>query len=156
MVALGTFGNKSIGEHFNTAQIFNSVSIGTFSHAEGDGTLATGDLSHAEGFLTEALGQGSHAEGIATIASGSYQHVSGQYNAQNDDVSYFIVGCGTSDVDRKDAFKVTINAAIAIPQTQSSAPGWTGIDGEIVPASIAGSHYLYMWMAGSWRSSSFA
>ena len=121
----------------------------------GFSTLATGDGSHAEGYSNEAQGDYSHAEGQSTIASGSYQHVSGKFNTQGDDTSLFIVGNGDKS-SRKDAFKVTHSSSIAIPQTQSAAPTWTGVDGEIVPATVGGVYRLYMWMNGAWRSSSFA
>jgi hypothetical protein len=126
------------------------------SHAEGDATTATGTYSHAEGQSTQAIGEYSHAEGIGTIASGSYQHVSGKYNEQGDATSLFIVGNGTSNGTRKDAFKVTWSSSIAISTTQSIAPAWTGVDGEIVPATVGGVYRLYMWMNKAWRSSSFA
>jgi hypothetical protein len=67
-----------------------------------------------------------------------------------------IVGNGTSTVARRDAFKVRMSGSIVLPTTQSVAPTWTGTDGEIIPATVGGVHRLYMWMAGAWRSSSFA
>ena len=48
------------------------------------------------------------------------------------------------------------DGSVKISTTQSSAPVYTGTDGEIVPATIGGQHYLYMWMGGAWRSSSFS
>jgi hypothetical protein len=49
-----------------------------------------------------------------------------------------------------------IDGTLKISTTQSMAPTYTGADGEIVPATIGGQHYLYMWMGGAWRSSSFS
>jgi hypothetical protein len=117
-------------------------------------TTASGQYSHAEGSSTIALGNSSHAGGRGTIASGSYQYAIGFYNAQGDTTSPFIVGNGQFN-DRKDAFKVSANSSIIIPQTQSIAPAWTGTDGEIIPATVGGKYLLYMWMAGAWRSGSF-
>ena len=82
--------------------------------------------------------------------------MSGKFNEHGDDTSLLIVGNGTSNGARKDAFKVTHSSSIAIPQTQSVAPTWTGVDGEIVPATVGGVYRLYMYMNGAWRSSSFA
>lgn len=48
-----------------------------------------------------------------------------------------------------------VTGSIIIPATQSVAPTWSGSDGEIVPATVGGSYFLYMWMAGAWRSGSF-
>jgi len=122
---------------------------------QGNNNKTDNVTSHAEGDTTTATGTYSHAEGIGTIASGSYQHVSGKYNEQGDATSLFIVGNGTSNGSRKDAFKVTWSSSIAI-STQSIAPTWTGVDGEIVPATVGGVYRLYMWMNKAWRSSSFA
>lgn len=133
----------------------DTAASGSYSHAEGRDTQATGQGSHAEGRTTQALGSYSHAEGQGTIASGSYQHASGQYNTQGDDTSLLIVGNGTG-VSRSDAFKVRMSGSIVLPTTSSTAPTWTGTNGEIVPATVGGVHRLYMWMSGAWRSSSFA
>ena len=53
-------------------------------------------------------------------------------------------------------FQVNQSGSISIPQTASAEPTWTGSDGEIVPATVSGSYYLYMWMNGAWRSGSFS
>ena len=135
----------------------SNTATGQYSHAEGQNTQASGSYSHAEGRGTIAFGNWSHAEGRDTIASGSYQTVVGQQNEHGDTTSLFIVGGGIQDT-RKDAFKVTHSSSIQIPQTQSVAPSWTGRDGEIVPVTtpgVTGGYYLYMWMNGAWRSSSF-
>jgi hypothetical protein len=133
-----------------------SISSGSYSHAEGYQTLALGQQSHAEGYQAYALGQASHAEGLATVASGAFQHVQGQYNTHGDTTSLMIVGNGASDVSRKDAFKVRLSGSIVLPTTQSSAPSWTGTDGEMVFATVTGNHRFYVWMAGAWRSGSLA
>jgi len=49
-----------------------------------------------------------------------------------------------------------MSGSIVLPTTQSTAPSWTGTDGEIVPATVSGKYLLYMWMNGAWRSGSFA
>ena len=153
---LGTYTYNIAEGKASHVEGFLTSASGDYSHAEGDATQAIGEASHAEGLTTQAIGEASHAEGIGTIASGSYQHVSGKYNKQGDDTSLFIVGNGTSDGSRKDAFKVTWSSSIAITTTQSVAPTWTGVDGEIVAATVTGTYYLYMWMNKAWRSSSFA
>ena len=136
------------------AEGVGSVSFGDFSHAEGDSNESRGYASHAEGFATIALGNHSHTEGRFTIASGSYQHVQGQFNTHGDSTSLMIVGNGTNSA-RRDAFKVRMSGSIVLPTTQSAAPLWIGTDGEIVPATVGGQYFLYMWMNGAWRSGSF-
>jgi len=158
------YGDPLIGGDFSSRKVIisgsfssgqeNSV-LGSYSHAEGRITQAVGDYSHAEGSGTQAVGDYSHAEGLGTIASGSYQHVQGQFNTQGDDTSLMIVGNGTGQLARSDAFKVRMSGSIVLPTTQSAAPSWTGTDGEIVPATVGGQYFLYMWMNGAWRSGSF-
>jgi hypothetical protein len=140
---------------YSHAEGLLTTAVGGISHAEGAYTISQGDYSHAEGFGTVALGDWSHTEGYGTIASGSYQHVQGQFNTHGDSTSLMIVGNGTTNNARRDAFKVRMSGSIVLPTTQSSAPSWTGTDGEIVPATVGGQYFLYMWMNGTWRSGSF-
>ena len=51
---------------------------------------------------------------------------------------------------------LVMTGSVIISQTQSAIPTWSGSDGELIPATVSGTHYLYMWMNGAWRSSSFA
>jgi hypothetical protein len=136
---------------YSHAEGTNTQAIGGASHAEGENTISSGSYSHAEGYTTIALGDYSHAEGLGTISSGIYQHVLGQYNKYEDTTSLFIVGNGISDDNRKDAFKVRMSGSIILPNTQSAAPSWTGVDGEMIPATVAGQHFLFMWMNGGWK-----
>jgi hypothetical protein len=141
--------------NYSHAEGNGTNSQGRYSHAEGFDTLSFGEHSHAEGWSTRAYGQASHAEGIGTITSGSYQHAQGKFNTHGDSTSLMIVGNGTADNARKDAFKVRMSGSIVLPTTQSAAPSWVGTDGEIVPATVGGQYFLYMWMNGAWRSGSF-
>ena len=111
--------------------------------------------SIAIGRSTEAIGSYSFSAGEGTIASGSKQTVVGTYNTQGDNKALFIVGNGTSNGARKDAFKITTSGSITLPNTQSTSPSWSGSNGEIVPATVGGQYLLYMWMNGAWRSGSF-
>ena len=49
----------------------SGTTVGEYSHAEGQDTIASGDASHAEGRDTTASGHYSHAEGYFTTASAS-------------------------------------------------------------------------------------
>jgi hypothetical protein len=55
----------------------SQIKGGSYSHAEGDNTLAYADYSHAEGLETIALGSGSHSEGTETYAIGTGSHSEG-------------------------------------------------------------------------------
>ena len=86
---------------------------GNYSHAEGNSTIASGAYSHAEGFLTTASGFGSHAEGFFTKASSNYQHVQGKYNVADTKEKFaFIIGNGTNDIVRSNAFAIDWNGLI--------------------------------------------
>jgi hypothetical protein len=153
--SLSQGSNTTASGQYSHAEGYNNIASGNGSHAEGRFTTASGTFSHAEGRLTLALGQYSHAEGFGTISSGSYQTTVGQYNAHNDNTSYFIVGGGTDDSTRKDAFKVT-NSSSIIVATQSAAPGYTGKEGEMVPVKNGASYFIYVYIGGAWKSASLA
>lgn len=67
----------SLGNYSHAEGQFTTAS-GDYSHAEGRSTLASGTFSHAEGNTSVAFGLASHAEGFASIASGSYSHAEGR------------------------------------------------------------------------------
>lgn len=110
-------GGSSHAEGSNTTASNNN------SHAEGNNTTASGYNSHAEGYQTTASSQSSHAEGYQTTASGLYSHAGGSHTVANkqsmtaigkyniNDSSLntgklFVVGNGTADNARSDAFVV--------------------------------------------------
>jgi len=99
------FASTSIGG-YSHAEGYLTISSGFASHAEGRQTESNASYSHAEGRQTKTNATYSHAEGYGTIADGSYQHVSGKFNTTGDTTSLVIIGCGTSDNNRADAFKV--------------------------------------------------
>jgi len=156
-LGIGSFagGVQTIANGPYAFSIGDSTSAGTLAFSAGSNTSASGQNSMALGDTSVSLGLYSFAHGGGTIASGSWQFVIGRYNKQGDDTSLFIVGNGAFGAP-KDSFKVRMSGSIVLPTTQSVAPSWTGSDGEIIPATVGGVHRLYMWMAGAWRSSSFA
>lgn len=82
-----------------------TVASGRQSHAEGSESVASGFCAHAEGSKTLASGYFAHTEGLGTIAAGRNQSAIGKYNV-SDTSSLFIVGNGTSDTKRSNAFKL--------------------------------------------------
>ena len=99
-------GQGSIASgHDAHAEGYRTDATGSHSHAQGYDTTASGEASHSEGLYTSASGRGSHAEGFYTIANGEFQHVSGKFNV-GDTTSLVIVGNGTSDSNRKNAYKL--------------------------------------------------
>ena len=87
--AVGTYshaeGQETVASgDFAHAEGFGAESHGDASHAEGRGATAFGFCSHAEGHDTVAQGTASHAEGYGTVASNRAQHVHGTYNIADD------------------------------------------------------------------------
>lgn len=125
------------GSNTNTGEIFNAYSynvasgnyshaegketkaIGHYSHAEGQFTKAVGNCSHVEGYSSEATGKNSHAEGTSTIAASDYQHVMGKYNIKDSLSDYaFIIGNGTGETSRSNAFAVDWNGGTWITNSE--------------------------------------
>lgn len=120
------------GEIFNDYN--NNIATGQYSHAQnnkttakalfstsmGDRTIANGLSSLATGVISETNSRGTFTSGVGTLANGYAQMVVGQYNAPigsgsrenptdaptTNDIAYFIVGNGTSDTNRNNAFVV--------------------------------------------------
>ena len=101
------------------------------------------------------IGDSSQTFGSGSLSSGSSQLVCGRYNTHGDNTSLLIVGNGTRDNDRIDAFKVTHSGSIVVP-TSSIEPNWAGQEGEIIPYNSGGNWRLYMWMNGAWRFATFS
>ena len=111
-LALGTISHTegagtTASGNYSHAEGGGTKASGNGSHAEGGGTTASGTNSHAEGDGTTASGSNSHAEGFYTKASSDHQHVQGKYNTEDTESKYaFIIGNGTSDTARSNAFAV--------------------------------------------------
>lgn len=92
-----------------------SAAEGRAAHAEGGGCVAVGDYSHAEGGGTHAHFAYSHAEGEGTRAESMHQHVQGKFNfADANDTYAFIIGNGTADNARHNAFAIDWNGNIYV------------------------------------------
>lgn len=91
-----------------------TTASGDYSHAEGSGNIASGNNSHAEGNGSSATAPMAHASGCKTKASRKSQFVIGEYNVEDttgeDETKrgdyVFIIGNGTADDKRADAFAV--------------------------------------------------
>jgi hypothetical protein len=87
------------------AEGMNTIASGINSHAEGWGTTASGQNAFSGGKFTTASGTNSFANGLYTVAAGAQQVVHGKYNV-SDKTSLFILGNGTSDTERSNAFMI--------------------------------------------------
>ena len=111
----------------------STMAVADGTHAEGYKTEARGVNSHAEGEFTEALGEDSHAEGYFTQANGDYSHAANYYTiaslyqtavgrlnkvtdcptGETDTTgSLFIVGNGTNQGNRSNAFRVAADGKV--------------------------------------------
>lgn len=121
----------------NNGEIFNDYTnntAGSYAHSHGSKTHATGAYSHADGYNTTASGEASYsggvdsiasqyasyASGFGALASGYFQTAIGAFN--NEDTSaYFIVGNGTDDSKRANAFTVNNKGIVTASGTFQSA-----------------------------------
>lgn len=110
---------------------YYTAADGDCSHAEGYRTAANNAYSHTEGYYTTADADYSHAEGYYTISSSQYQHVQGKFNVSDSSDTYaFIIGNGTADNARHNAFAIDWNGLIYV---NGSA---TGVDVAALAATI--------------------
>ena len=126
-----TVGKNSVTEGYNC------TASGTNSHAEGSlqqqaelilmqGNLqkASNTYAHAEGVSTTASGDlGAHAEGYGTIAKCNSSHVEGKYNIADTGNYAHIIGNGTSDTARSNAFTVDWSGNVVASGDVTSSGG---------------------------------
>ena len=104
--------------YYSVASGYSSVASGNYSVASGYSSVASGIYSVASGAYSVASGNFSVASGYSSVASGdfsvvlarngetmsSYQTIVGKFNAKV--AGLFIIGNGTSDTARSNAFVV--------------------------------------------------
>jgi hypothetical protein len=101
--------STSATTNYSHSEGANTTTNGASSHAEGDGTQTFGYGSHAEGSNSITYGEYSHTEGRETIANGDYQHVQGLYNLTASTAGAFIIGNGSSTINRSNLVLATGN-----------------------------------------------
>lgn len=106
------FCTKADGVHSH-AEGENTKAQGQGAHAEGGYGVAEGKYAHSEGYNTKAQGNFSHAGGENCIASASAQTAIGRNNKVNDN-ALFVVGNGTTNVLRSNAFEVLSDGSITV------------------------------------------
>lgn len=102
-----------------------SLAKGYYSHVEGRNCLSLNQSAHAEGRATIASGENSHSEGYSTIASNYASHSSGKYNvdmtiggaANNTTGTAFVIGNGTRDTAKSNAFSVQYDGVVKAKST---------------------------------------
>ena len=121
-----TGARGSVGEIFNDYK--NNIALAPYSHAEGQScqavaigahaegqscTVGNGTGGHAEGISTLVLSKAGHAEGQGTYVHTECQHSQGKFNIKETDHA-FVIGNGTDDNNRSNAFSVDWNGKIYV------------------------------------------
>lgn len=131
----------NIGAHAEGGAYNNSTNYGArgdYSHVEGYSCLTNASYAHAEGDYCKATNQSSHAEGHNSSAAGMYSHATGESTyadsraltvvgrnntwtsgIENQWVRLFVVGNGTSNSTRSEAFVVNDDGSVIINSTRS-------------------------------------
>ena len=97
--------NTTASGYASHAEGRSTAASGVYSHAEGYYTKANEWASHAEGYSTTASATGAHAGGLGTVADGENMTAIGRHNTKNSGKA-FVIGNGTRDTGRSDAFAV--------------------------------------------------
>ena len=170
----GKSGNRAT-EYAAHAEGASTAANGSASHAEGSETTASGNYSHAEGDSTIAFGPKSHAAGERTITEYWAQTAVGRYNTKYSPSAYnlignfFVVGKGTADNARANAFRVNgtgvygtsaFNASGADyaelfewvdrnPQQEDRVGHFVTLDGEKIRVATPADEYILGIVSGS-------
>ena len=175
-------GGLYAGKSGNRATVYaahaegtSTAANGSASHAEGSETTASGNYSHAEGDSTIAFGPKSHAAGERTITEYWAQTAVGRYNTKYSPSAYnlignfFVVGKGTADNARANAFRVNgtgvygtsaFNASGADyaelfewvdrnPQQEDRVGHFVTLDGEKIRVATPADEYILGIVSGS-------
>lgn len=104
----GGTGSTTIQTTADTVFVYfnNGTGTGVQRAAGAANAAGSGDFSFATGVNSRAYGYNSNAFGYETRASGYSQTVVGKYNVDNT-TDLFIVGAGTADSGRTNAFNIT-------------------------------------------------
>lgn len=117
-------GSHAEGGNINVSGVWYYLTAsGNYAHAEGCATTASGRHSHSEGYLTTASGDWSHAQNRHTIADQSSQTAIGKYNTANINNNLFVIGNGTADDSRSNAFTVDTSGNVGVAGDVNIASG---------------------------------
>lgn len=168
-----TWNKENIG-NYSFVGGFNGMASGLASTAFGVNTIASNNFAFAVNNTTTASGWAATAMGFGTVSASAAETVIGSYNTQYTPLNVnfinaadrlFVVGNGTSDLNRRDAFTILKNGNtgmgtnspaarlhVADSNVLFSATGFaSGSPGE---APVTGSGRRMMWYAdkGAFRA----
>ncbi|MEZ4857614.1 MAG: tail fiber domain-containing protein [Flavobacteriaceae bacterium] len=128
----GTVGNGGIYD----PTAWDDINIGQRSFAVNIGTIASGSFSFASGQVSEASGTASTAMGQGTIATETGEMAVGSYNSTAAG-RVFVVGNGTSDATRSNAFEVFDSGLITFNE-EYTFPLIDGLANQVLRTNGAG------------------
>lgn len=123
-----------------------SFNLGIYNSPSNAGILGSPTYNSGSIVLAKRLGITTSALYIDTATNG--------VNVASTEANIFTVQ-KLAGGNATNVFKINQSGSMVVATTSSAAPTWTGVDGEIIPATVSGMYLLYMWMNGAWRSGSF-
>lgn len=134
---IGVERSGAVGNN-NTITGYNCFAAGMSNRVSANQSSAIGNMNTVSGYNSLAAGAGNNVSGDASlalgyynIAAGSYQTVVGKYSASNTS-NLFIVGNGTSNSARSNAFTVDANGNAVVLKTFSAADTHIGTGTQVV------------------------
>ena len=120
--------------HLSKASGVNSTAMGYWTEANGDYSTSMGGGTKANGVYSTAIGYGSYASDYSSLVIGHWNlsgsTVTGSATAANSANTLFVIGNGSQDWSRSDAFKVMANGDTTVSNDLT-------VGGDIVVSSDA-------------------
>ena len=105
-----------------------NLSVGDYSHTEGEGNISYGNSSHTQGKNNISIGESSHTEGYLNTSSGKYSHSEGSIEESD----YRIVRITVEQILSEDPLKVFFTPSLS----ESDIPAYIRIGTNIYPKSV--------------------
>ena len=120
--------------HLSKASGVNSTAMGYWTEANGNYSTSMGGGTKANGVYSTAIGYGSYASDYSSLVIGHWNlsgsTVTGSATAANSANTLFVIGNGSQDWSRSDAFKVMANGDTTVSNDLT-------VGGDIVVSSDA-------------------
>ena len=155
----GAFISKSANLELNSITLASSASVGYLTSSG----QVVGDQAYFTNLVAEGIGSEITVDGRGNFNIGDFQLAATSSNTLiigDNDVLSRINGDGlhiSTDITASNNISASDNlyvSGVIISPTSSGAPSFTGVDGQMVFGSDGGNHYIYVWMADGWKTSS--
>ena len=108
-----------------------NLSVGDYSHTEGEGNISYGNSSHTQGKNNISIGESSHTEGYLNTSSGKYSHSEGSVEESD----YRTIKITVEQVSPENPLKVTFSPAL----NEGDIPAYIRIGTNVYPKSVLSS-----------------